>query len=722
MCFSSSLLAQLNESGFYRLRNSVSNEYMRIVHDTISAQKVVGSLSNLQSDAGRTTAMNNVQPFLQTDIEMVNQNTIFTDPGTVIYLEKQSGSNNNYDVLSQGVGLKYISTCVFVGTNAQAWGLKGMPATINSVGNNLYTAYVNLSLSYSFIWYSYSIDETRFLGAESGKVVMTSVNNSNSYSDAPTTCRWYIEPINITDNYFAAAPVSSFTQNGKYYTTLRTAFSYKVPSGSEVKVYKVTAMPSVEGELATTEEVPQGTVIPAGLPIIIESTSLEPANNKLEPYFNSSTAPIVKSTANYSPTNLLRGTVSSASISVTGCANSDVLYNDYGHHGHDCYTDVNHNTNSSVTYGKKLWPGWGPEGDNIGFFTNYISYYDVTTKKWTGGTTPIYKLGMKDGAVGFWEQVAVKEKISGNEAYSYKQCQLFPVEKELGDIAESGAESIFYDVVDSEYLYGVKVVGGKLYAKDYGKFRNPNEKASNDIDGMSRFYNYTEPYDQSNWVVLDVENPSNYVRKDLHVVGKLVNRENPEIKVSKIESKSPSITSYQYNTYSPASFMGTQTSTLDGETYFFVEPKPQELVHIKWAVYGGDDKFYVEAPQGDVNGPALKGGFVADGSFIGDLSSFTQGNVYEFDAVVKKNTTTSNISLKNTPYTGGGVSDNYVVYPLETGTIVTGTSELQVEKSVVGVKYYNLMGVESAVPYEGVNLVVTSYSDGTRSTTKRVIR
>lgn len=714
MCFSSSLLAQLNGSGFYRLRNSVSNEYMRIVHDTISAQNVVGSLSNLQSDAGRTKAMNNVQPFLQTDIKMVNQNTIFTDPGTVIYLEKQSGSSNNYDVLSQGVGMKYISTCVFVGTRALAWGLKGMPATINSVGNNLYTAYVNLSLSY----FIYSINETRFLGAESNKVVMTSVNNSNSYSDAPTTCRWYIEPINITDNYFAAAPVSSFTQNGKYYTTLRTAFSYKVPSGSEVKVYKVTAMPTVEGELAETEEVHQGTVIPAGLPIIIESTSLEPANNKLEPYFNSSTAPIVKLTANYSPTNLLMGTVSSASISVTGCTNSDVLYYGYGHHGHDCYTDVNHNTNSSVSYGKKLWPGWGPEGDNIGFFTNYISYYDVTTKKWTGGTTPIYKLGMKDGAVGFWEQVAVKEKISGNEAYSYKQCQLFPVEKELGDIAESGAENITYEVVDSEHLYGVRVVDGKLYAKDYGKYRNPSVKAGDAIDGMKRFYDYNEPYDQSNWVVLDVENPSNYVKKDLHVVGKLVNRANPEIKVSKIESKTAAISSYNLNTYSPASFMGTQASTVDGNTYFFVEPKPQEIVHIKWAVYDGDGKFYVEAPQGDINGPALKGGFVADGSFIGDLSSFTQGNVYEFDAVVKKNTTTSNISLKNTPYTGGGVSNNYVVYPLEAGMVVTGTSKLLVEPKVTSVKYYNLMGVESDAPFKGVNIVVTSYDNGTRSTSK----
>lgn len=720
-CFSSTMLAQLNGSGFYRLRSgSATDKYMSIVNDTISAQKIVGSLGSLESDDGRTKAMNRVQPFLQTDIKLVNQSSVFTDPGTVLYLEKQSGSTSSYDFLSQGVGLKYISTCVFAGTNSHAWGLKGMPATINSVGNNLYTAYVRLSLSYPSFFPIYSIDETRFLGAESGKVVMTSVNNSTSYSNAPATCHWYIEPLNLTDNYFAVAPVSSFTQNGKYYTTLRTAFSYKVPSGSDVKVYKVTGMPTVDGELAETEEVTQGKVIPAGLPIIIESTSLEPANNKLEPYFNSSTAPIVKLTANYSPTNLLMGTVSSASISVDGCANSDVLYYGYGHHGHDCYTDVNHNTNSSVSYGKNLWPGWGPEGDNIGFFTNYISYYDVTTKKWTGGTTPIYKLGMKDGAVGFWEQVAVKEKISGNEAYSYKQCQLFPVEKELGEIAESGAESIFYDVVDSEYLYGVKVVGGKLYAKDYGKYRNPSVKAGDAIDGMKHFYDYNEPYDQSNWVVLDVDNPGNYLNTDLHVVGKLINRENPEIKVSSIESKTPGISSYEPNTYSPASFMGTQTSTVNGNTYFFVEPKPQEVVNIKWAVYGGNNKFYVEEPSSNANGPALKGGFVADDSFMedGSMSDFQVGQVYEFNAVVKKNTTTSNISLKNTPYTGGGVSNNYVVYPLEAGMVVTGTSKLLVEPKVTSVKYYNLMGVESDAPFKGVNIVVTSYDNGTRSTSK----
>jgi len=722
-CFSSAMLAQLNGSGFYRLRSgSATDKYMSIVNDTISAQKIVGSLSSLKSDDGRKAAMNRVQPFLQTDIKLVNQNSVFTDPGTVIYLEKQSGSDSNYDFLSQGVGLKYISTCVFAGTNAHAWGLKGMPATINSVGNNLYTAYVNLSLSYPSFFPIYSIDETRFLGAESGKVVMTSVDNSNNYLKAPATCHWYIEPLNLTDNYFAAAPVSSFTQNGKYYTTLRTAFSYKVPSGSDVKVYKVTGMPTVDGELAETEEVSQGTIIPAGLPIIIESTSLEPANNKLEPYFNSSTAPIVKSTANYSPTNLLMGTVSSASISVTGCANSDVLYSGYGRHGHDAYSDPNHNSNSQTGYGSNLWSGWGPEGDNIGFFKNFVRYYAPATG-WTVGTPSFYKLGIKDGAVGFWDLVQPKEVISGNEAYSPVQCQLFPVEKELVDIAEDGKEGISYDVIDN-HLFGVKVVNGKLYAKDYGKFRYPDNNTNDAIDGMGKFYGYNEDYDQSNWVALDVANASIYVNNDLHVIGKLVNRQNPEIKVAKIDKTAPQpqVSSYQPNTYSPASFMGTQTSTVNGKTYFFVKPKPQELVHISWAIYGGDNKFYVNKPGNGINDAQIKGGFVASGDMLpqgASMSDFEVGKAYEFDAVVRVNEVSAGPSLLDEPYTDGGVSNIYTVYPYANiSDTPTGVERLESGAQVVSVKYYNMMGVESDVPFKGINIMVTNYDNGISTRSK----
>ena len=41
-----------------------------------------------------------------------------------------------------------------------------------------------------------------------------------------------------------------------------------------------------------------------------------------------------------------------------------------------------------------------------------------------------------------------------------------------------------------------------------------------------------------------------------------------------------------------------------------------------------------------------------------------------------------------------------------------------VEKEVRGVRYYNMLGVESAEPFSGVNVKVTTYSDGTRSAEK----
>lgn len=49
-------------------------------------------------------------------------------------------------------------------------------------------------------------------------------------------------------------------------------------------------------------------------------------------------------------------------------------------------------------------------------------------------------------------------------------------------------------------------------------------------------------------------------------------------------------------------------------------------------------------------------------------------------------------------------------------TAVNGISA----KAVAGVKYYNLAGVESNKPFNGINVVVTTYSDGTTSTSKMV--
>ena len=61
---------------------------------------------------------------------------------------------------------------------------------------------------------------------------------------------------------------------------------------------------------------------------------------------------------------------------------------------------------------------------------------------------------------------------------------------------------------------------------------------------------------------------------------------------------------------------------------------------------------------------------------------------------------------------------NYVIYPLEMAEIATGVNDINANKAVSSVRYYNVAGVEATTPFEGVNLVVTTYTDGTNSTVK----
>ena len=69
------------------------------------------------------------------------------------------------------------------------------------------------------------------------------------------------------------------------------------------------------------------------------------------------------------------------------------------------------------------------------------------------------------------------------------------------------------------------------------------------------------------------------------------------------------------------------------------------------------------------------------------------------------------------------MSDRFVIYPLDfastSSNVVTGVQELKgAMKAVESVRYYNMMGMESKKPFEGINIVVTRYTDGSTSTTK----
>lgn len=53
-------------------------------------------------------------------------------------------------------------------------------------------------------------------------------------------------------------------------------------------------------------------------------------------------------------------------------------------------------------------------------------------------------------------------------------------------------------------------------------------------------------------------------------------------------------------------------------------------------------------------------------------------------------------------------------------TLSTGVDDLTAAKTVSSVRYYNVSGQESAEPFQGVNIVVTNYTDGSHTTTKIV--
>ena len=63
------------------------------------------------------------------------------------------------------------------------------------------------------------------------------------------------------------------------------------------------------------------------------------------------------------------------------------------------------------------------------------------------------------------------------------------------------------------------------------------------------------------------------------------------------------------------------------------------------------------------------------------------------------------------------MSSRYVVMPMQlySESVITAIADQQAAKTVASVTYYSVMGVPSTRPHDGVNIVVTRYTDGTVS-------
>jgi hypothetical protein len=188
---------------------------------------------------------------------------------------------------------------------------------------------------------------------------------------------------------------------------------------------------------------------------------------------------------------------------------------------------------------------------------------------------------------------------------------------------EVGKEYVVADDLTSVWLNGQ---GKWLWVKD------------EDGDALNPSYNTQSlpvpdltadmEYDQSNWAQLILNTPAANAH-DLQghmllaqtVIGRLTDAANPtfELLANPIPAASAP---YTPNTFFPANFV-------EQETYFMVEPKPQEYVNVEWAICREklNDTTYVMAipkSDGDVNGENLSGAFkaVVKQDYWEDMASF----------------------------------------------------------------------------------------------------
>ncbi len=251
-----------------------------------------------------------------------------------------------------------------------------------------------------------------------------------------------------------------------------------------------------------------------------------------------------------------------------------------------------------------------------------------------------------------------------------------------------------YTVSDDEIAAVYVDVDGGLYVKDDNNWLTPDKVYAGEIDYMKTtglMDALGNKYDQSNWVVLtnvgnNKDELKDYIGKWIvgsSITGTLKDKKNPVIEVRNgaeliIGGDSP----YKPNIYIPCSFMGRAQIGVNDKTYAFVQPKPQELIHVEWAIYNDEDKcFYIPEPDGVANTMGLRGGFGVSYDLYGgewEPEMMVDYAIYAFDAINRRitneetNGTKSKFSrLKDeeepqyAPYTDGDVSDKFIVYPLE---------------------------------------------------------
>ena len=176
-----------------------------------------------------------------------------------------------------------------------------------------------------------------------------------------------------------------------------------------------------------------------------------------------------------------------------------------------------------------------------------------------------------------------------------------------------------------------------------------------------------------------------------------------------------------------------------GTPMFFMNPKIMEVAHV-WGVYDGlhdgYHRFDVMENSGSNNGFDLAGALNIlswdynrrDAESYGFPDGLVEGSAYMFHiAVARQNfqygyRATASTMMRDAMGSDASASMGAYALDLPSGQGgFTAVNDVKAATQVESVRYYNLMGVESMTPFEGINIVVTRYTDGSM-TTRKVLR
>lgn len=308
----------------------------------------------------------------------------------------------------------------------------------------------------------------------------------------------------------------------------------------------------------------------------------------------------------------------------------------------------------------------------------------------------------------------------------------------LAEVIKDGKVGEQYTISNDLTAAFFNVATGKhLFAKDgHGdaikKSYNVNSKP---VPPAMRSFAEAE---QSNWVELVLPSAINttggekpFDGKTLlgqTVVGRLTDAINPTIELVANPIATNGKT-YIPNRYVTGNFNATNAKNGD---YFLVEPQAQEYATIEWAVYY-DGKFYmpknpdasnpnaVNTVHGAVNVSTIE-------TYLNEQPQLANETMYTLKVIVKRKPQpqgaprlmagNSHIAVA----TDDPVSSQWEIAIVSAEKLsdatVTPIEKVTAERELVRTIYFNLNGIESDRPFQGVNIVVKEYSDGSRSASK----